>query len=83
MNQRSDEIDHIQSCAKQSLESKEIKQWCRGFFRSCTKCDSVDNYSTEAWNSVFIGAGSKLIVSMNEDIRVSYAKEDSKGQFYQ
>ncbi|GJX50068.1 elongation factor G, III-V domain-containing protein [Tanacetum coccineum] len=69
MNQRLDEIDDIQSGAKQSLESKDIIQWCRAFFRSSTKCDSVDNNSTEAWNFVLIGARSKPIIYMNEDIR--------------
>ncbi|GJV34033.1 elongation factor G, III-V domain-containing protein [Tanacetum coccineum] len=69
VNQRLDVIEDIQSGAKQSLESKDIRQWCRAFFRSCTKCDSVDNNSTEAWNFVLIGARSKPIISMNEDIR--------------
>ncbi|GKA60577.1 ribonuclease H-like domain-containing protein [Tanacetum coccineum] len=69
MNQRLEEIDDIQSGAKQSLKSKDIRQWRRAFFRSSTKCDSVDNNSTEAWNFVLIGARSKPIISMNEDIR--------------
>ena len=62
MNQRLDEIDNIQSGAKQSLENKDIRQWCRAFFRSCTKCDSVDNNSTEACNFVLIVSRSKHII---------------------
>lgn len=63
------EIDNIESGAKQSLENKDINQWCRAFFKSGTKCDCVDNNSTEAWNFILISARSKPIVSMNESIR--------------
>ncbi|GJS26969.1 elongation factor G, III-V domain-containing protein [Tanacetum coccineum] len=69
MQQRLDEIDNIKDGAKRSLENKDIKQWCRAFFKSASKCDSVDNNSTEAWNFVLIGARSKPIISMNESIR--------------
>ncbi|GKC76932.1 hypothetical protein Tco_1127706 [Tanacetum coccineum] len=64
-----DEIDNIKDGANRSLENKDIKQWCRAFFKSASKCDSVDNNSTEAWNFVLIGARSKPIISMNESIR--------------
>ncbi|GJT75770.1 elongation factor G, III-V domain-containing protein [Tanacetum coccineum] len=34
LRQRLDEIDNIQTGAKQSLENKDITQWCRAFFKS-------------------------------------------------
>nr|GFA81519.1 elongation factor G, III-V domain-containing protein [Tanacetum cinerariifolium] len=69
LRQRLDEIDSIQTGAKQSLENKDINKWCRAFFKSGTKCDCVDNNSTEAWNYVLIYARSMPIISMNESIR--------------
>ncbi|PWA58681.1 hypothetical protein CTI12_AA293930 [Artemisia annua] len=38
------------------------------YFKTHSKCDSIDNNSTEAWNSVLIAARSKPIISMNEDL---------------
>nr|GEY79303.1 hypothetical protein [Tanacetum cinerariifolium] len=58
LRQRLDEIDNIQTSAKQSLENKDINQYCRAFFKSGTKCDCVDNNNTEAWNFVLISARS-------------------------
>nr|GEX95929.1 transposon protein, putative, Mutator sub-class [Tanacetum cinerariifolium] len=54
LRQRLDEIDNIKTGAKQSLKNKDNNQWCRVFFKSGTKCDCVDNNSTEAWNFVLI-----------------------------
>ncbi|GKF17252.1 hypothetical protein Tco_0062170 [Tanacetum coccineum] len=69
LRQRLDEIDNIPTGAKQSLENKDINQWCRAFFKSGTKCDCVDNNNMEAWNFVLISARSMPIISMNESIR--------------
>nr|GFA13825.1 hypothetical protein [Tanacetum cinerariifolium] len=69
LRQRLDEIDSIQTGAKQSLENKDINKWCRAFFKSGTKYDCVYNNSTEAWNFVLISARSMPIISMNESIR--------------
>ncbi|GKB82747.1 elongation factor G, III-V domain-containing protein [Tanacetum coccineum] len=69
LQKRLDVIENIHDGAKKSLEKKDIKQWCRAYFKGCTKCDSVDNNSTEAWNFVLIRARSKPIISMNEDLR--------------
>ncbi|GKC54269.1 elongation factor G, III-V domain-containing protein, partial [Tanacetum coccineum] len=69
LQKRLDDIENIHDGAKKSLEKKDIKQWCRAYFKGYTKCDSVDNNSTEAWNFMLIRARSKLIISMNEDLR--------------
>ncbi|PWA36363.1 hypothetical protein CTI12_AA600710 [Artemisia annua] len=69
LKKRLDEIDNIQDGAKQTLENRAIQQWCRAYFKTHSKCDSIDNNSTEAWNFVLIAARSKPIISMNEDLR--------------
>ena len=69
LQKRLDEIENIHDGAKKSLEKKDIKQWCRAYFKGYSKCDSVDNNSTEAWNFVLIRARSKPIISMNENLR--------------
>ncbi|GJW22001.1 elongation factor G, III-V domain-containing protein [Tanacetum coccineum] len=69
------EIENIHDGAKKSLEKKDIKQWCRAYFKGYSKCDSVDNNSTKAWNFVFIHARSKPIISMNEDLGEYIMKE--------
>lgn len=74
MKKRLDEIDNIQDGAKQTLENRAIQQWCRAYFKTHSKCDSIDNNSTEAWNFVLIAARSKPIISMNEDL-IEYLME--------
>ncbi|GJZ74802.1 elongation factor G, III-V domain-containing protein [Tanacetum coccineum] len=69
LKKRLDEIENIQDGAKQTLENRAIQQWCRAYFKTHSKCDSIDNNSTEAWNCVLIAARSKPIISMNEDLK--------------
>ncbi|GKA27643.1 hypothetical protein Tco_0713811 [Tanacetum coccineum] len=56
LKKRLDEIDNIQDGAKQTIENRAIQQWCRAYFKTHSKCDSIGNNNTEAWNFVFIAA---------------------------
>ncbi|GKA30428.1 elongation factor G, III-V domain-containing protein [Tanacetum coccineum] len=55
------EIENIYNGAKKFLEKKDIKEWCRACFKGYSKCDLVDNNSTEAWNFVLIRARRQVV----------------------
>nr|GEW26201.1 elongation factor G, III-V domain-containing protein [Tanacetum cinerariifolium] len=69
LKKRLDKIENIQDGSKQTLENKAIQQWCRAYFKTHLKCDSIENNSTEAWNFMLIAARSKPIISLNKDLR--------------
>nr|GEV19570.1 elongation factor G, III-V domain-containing protein [Tanacetum cinerariifolium] len=54
IQQQLDGTDNIKDGVKRSLEDKDIKQWCRALFKSSSKCDSLDDNNTKAWNFVLV-----------------------------
>ncbi|KAG5584900.1 hypothetical protein H5410_045334 [Solanum commersonii] len=47
-----------------------IKYWCKVYFNTQVKCDSVDNHMSECFNAWILAARHKIIITMLEEIRV-------------
>ncbi|WMV59842.1 hypothetical protein MTR67_053252 [Solanum verrucosum] len=47
-----------------------IEYWCKVYFNSQVKCDSVDNNMSECFNSWILAARHKTIITMLDEIRV-------------
>jgi len=64
------EIKKLSEEAFKYLCEIEPRHWTRAMFKGDTKCDTLVNNISEAFNSVIVVPRSKPIVSMLEDIRV-------------
>ncbi|CAN1318344.1 hypothetical protein LINPERPRIM_LOCUS30775 [Linum perenne] len=56
--------------AAESMVRIDPKYWCRAWFSTDVKCDSVDNNLSESFNSLILEPRHKPIFSMLEDIRI-------------
>jgi hypothetical protein len=64
------EIKAISDEAFQYLCEIDPRHWTRSMFKGDSKCDTLVNNMSEAFNSVIVVPRSKLVVSMLEDLRV-------------
>ncbi|KAL4278193.1 hypothetical protein GQ457_03G025200 [Hibiscus cannabinus] len=62
-------IHDLKGAALEDLMEKDPKYWSRAFFATHSKCDSVDNNFSEAFNSAILPARYKSIISLFEDLR--------------
>ncbi|KAH0652610.1 hypothetical protein KY289_030288 [Solanum tuberosum] len=46
------------------------EKWCKAFFQTFSKCDSIDNNMAESFKAWILGPRNKTIVTMLEEIRV-------------
>ena len=74
---------HVNSWEKIMLEMRNVNEeeiqhllnitqrfWSKSRFRTSPRCDTLVNNMSEAFNSVFVAARAKPIVTMIEEIRV-------------
>ncbi|WMV41463.1 hypothetical protein MTR67_034848 [Solanum verrucosum] len=47
-----------------------VQTWCKMYFRTDIKCDSIDNNMSESFNAWIVGPRHKITINMLEDIRV-------------
>jgi hypothetical protein len=64
------EIKAISDEAFQYLCEIDPRHWTRSMFKGDSKCDTLVNNMSEAFNSVIVVPRSKPVVSMLEDLRV-------------
>ncbi|KAL4341990.1 hypothetical protein GQ457_08G019100 [Hibiscus cannabinus] len=62
-------INTLKEVAHEDLMEKDPKYWSRAFFRTHSKCDSMDNNFSQACNSSILPTRYKSIISLFEDIR--------------
>ncbi|KAL4291119.1 hypothetical protein GQ457_14G002270 [Hibiscus cannabinus] len=62
-------IHALKGVALENLMEKDPKYWSRAFFATHSKCDSVDNNFSEAFNSAILPARYKSIISLFEDLK--------------
>uniref|UniRef100_M1BH26 Transposon protein, Mutator sub-class n=1 Tax=Solanum tuberosum TaxID=4113 RepID=M1BH26_SOLTU len=48
----------------------DVKTWCKMYFRTDVKCDSIDNNMVESFNAWILAPRHKTIITMLEEIRV-------------
>jgi len=58
----------------------DVKTWCKMYFRTDVKCDSIDNNMTESFNAWILAPRHKTIITMLEEIRVKVMNR--LGQFH-
>jgi hypothetical protein len=64
------EIKSISEGAFEYLMNIPPRHWCKAFFKSGSKCDTLVNNMSEAFNSVIVNARSKPVITNMEEIRV-------------
>ncbi|CAH9142846.1 unnamed protein product [Cuscuta epithymum] len=69
-----DELDKQDTQAGHDLRKYPMKLWCKAYFRTSVKCDSVDNNLCEAFNSTLLSCRSKPLIPMLEEMRVAMMK---------
>ena len=47
-----------------------VQSWCKMYFRTDIKCDSIDNNMAESFNAWILGPRHKTIITTVEGIRV-------------
>ncbi|KAG5620501.1 hypothetical protein H5410_005719 [Solanum commersonii] len=58
------------------------EKWCKTFFQTFSKCDSIDNNMAESFNAWILGPRNKTIVTMLEEIRVKVMSRVSKSRAF-
>ncbi|WMV34527.1 hypothetical protein MTR67_027912 [Solanum verrucosum] len=58
------------------------EKWCKAFFQTFSKCDSIDNNMAESFNAWILGPRNKTIVTMLEEIRVKVMSRVSKSRAF-
>ncbi|KAG5614302.1 hypothetical protein H5410_014126, partial [Solanum commersonii] len=58
------------------------EKWCRAFFQTFSKCDSIDNSMAESFNAWILGPRNKTIITMLEEIRVKVISRVSKSRAF-
>ncbi|KAG5617470.1 hypothetical protein H5410_017294 [Solanum commersonii] len=58
------------TCVVKLGEPDALEYWCKVYFNSQVKCDSVDNNMSECFNSWILAARHKTIITMLDEIRV-------------
>ncbi|CAH9084256.1 unnamed protein product [Cuscuta europaea] len=76
------ELDKADSDAGKDLRKIDFKLWCKAYFRTDVKCDTVENNLSEAFNSTLLKCRGKPIIPMLEDIRVAMMKRIAKKRKY-
>ncbi|CAH9133824.1 unnamed protein product, partial [Cuscuta epithymum] len=76
------EVDKADIQAGTDLRKYSLKLWCKAYFRTEVKCDTVDNNLSEAFNSSLLKCRSKPLIPMLEDIRVGMMKRIAKKRKY-
>ncbi|GKV39344.1 hypothetical protein SLEP1_g47126 [Rubroshorea leprosula] len=65
-----EEINKLNSAAKEHLMQYDPKYWCKTFLDTHCKCDAVDNNMSETFNGFILDARQKAAMSLLEDLRV-------------
>lgn len=58
------------------------KRWCKTYFQTFFKYDSVDNNMAENFNAWILGHGNKTIITMLEEIKVNVMIRVSKSRAF-
>ena len=64
----------------ESLIKYNNETWCKAFIQTFSKCDGIENNTTESFNSWILGPRNKTIVSMFDEIRVKVISKVSKSR---
>ncbi|WMV42344.1 hypothetical protein MTR67_035729 [Solanum verrucosum] len=69
-------------CIVEDLIKYNMEKWCKVFFLTFSKCDSIDNNMVESLNAWILGPRNKTIVSMLEEIRIKVMSRVSKSRAF-
>ncbi|XP_049371081.1 uncharacterized protein LOC125836029 [Solanum verrucosum] len=58
------------------------EKWCKAFFQTFSKCDSIDNNMAESFNAWILGPRNKTIGTMLEEIKVKVMSRVSKSRAF-
>ncbi|XP_016465504.1 uncharacterized protein LOC107788341 [Nicotiana tabacum] len=73
-----DDLDKLGHNIYEDLVKYNKARWCKAFFQTFSKCDSVDNNMCESFNAWILGPRHKTIISMLEEIRVKVMSRIAK-----
>ncbi|KAG5580570.1 hypothetical protein H5410_051197 [Solanum commersonii] len=72
------QIAWLRSCIVEHLIKYNKEKWCKAFFHTFSKCDSIDSDMAESFNAWILGPRNKTIVTTLAEIRIKVMSRMSK-----